>query len=106
MNSLKDLTIAFWIVISGRAGKAIPKGMEDGRIFLGKRESVVAIIKRKDIQSYLTDDFYSYYQIWSRFNSGLGLPFGGGWADYPEHLIEVLETFNNEWRKATNGQSN
>lgn len=104
MASLTDLKIGFWLVVSGRASKSIPKGMEKGRIFVGQQKSPIAIIVRNEVQGYLTDTFWSYYQIWSRFNSGFGLPYGGGWADYPEHLITVLQSFENEWRVITNGK--
>ena len=98
--------MAFWLLISGRVGKAIPKGLEEGRIFVGRQETPIAIIKRKDIQSYITPEFLGYYQSWSRFNAGLGLPWGDGWAKYPEHYIQVIQLFQNEWRIATNGKNN
>ncbi len=93
------MKIAFWLQVTGRASKAIPKDLEDGRIFIGRRESPVAIIRRKEIPGYMTQGFYELFTFWTRVKD-FGLPLGGAWLDYPETFVRVLELFNSEWRLA------
>ncbi len=90
-------------MISGRAGKKIPEGLEDGKIFVGKQSAPVAVILRREIAGYLTPTFWEYYQTWTRFEVGLGLPYGGAWMAYPESFISIIEAFQTEWRSIKNG---
>lgn len=90
--------------MSGRANKKIPKGLENGKIFVGSQKAPVAVIKRCEVQDYLTEDFSSYYGCWSRFHNGLGLPFGDGWAKYPDSFVTIMELLNSEWEKLNYGK--
>jgi hypothetical protein len=49
-------------------------------------------VLRRDIPGYFTDDYYSALKVYNRYRR-FGLPFLGGWAEQPEWLIELLETF-------------
>ena len=67
------------------------------KIFVGKQKDPVAVIKRKEIASYLTDELSEYYSCWSRFNSGFGLPYSANWGDYPDRFVGVIEMMANIW---------
>jgi hypothetical protein len=71
----------------------IPEGLENGKIFIGKRENPVAIIKRKEIQGYMSELFYFLWDHFENFNAGMGLPFGGSPMDYPRSFIKALVLF-------------
>ena len=74
-------------------------------MFLGPVKSPIAIIRRGEIKDYLTDDVWGYYENWRVVNSGLGLPYGPGTAQYPEMYIRVISMFEGEWRALTHGIS-
>ena len=40
------------------------------------------------------------YAVWSRFNSGLGLPYSSNWGDYPERFVSILELMISSWEEA------
>jgi hypothetical protein len=73
--------------------------MENGRIFLGDHKNPIAIIRRSEIKSFLTDEFWQSFKAWQYFNVGLGLPSGGGWMDYPPDFIESLAAMEHEYRR-------
>jgi len=80
------------------ANKEVKPEFADAKVYIGKREQPVAIIRKGDIKSYLTDEFWDYYSIWSDFNAGLGLPFGEGTAKYPAVFLVILKAFTFQWR--------
>ncbi len=67
-------------------------------IFVGKKESPKAFIKRNEIKGYLDEEFYRMLNVWEKFNMGFGLPLSKSWADHPNFLIEIIETFEKEYR--------
>lgn len=50
-------------------------------------------IKRKDIKSYLTPEFYQAYNTWQRIRE-FGLPHGKGWQNECETIIKMTEILN------------
>ena len=72
----------------------------DKKIFVGKQSSPVAVIKRGEIAGYLTEELSDMYAVWSRFNSGLGLPYSPNWGDYPERFVSILESMISSWEEA------
>jgi len=77
----------------------------ESRIFLGPVKSPIAIIKRGEIESFLSEDIWGYYENWRVFNSGLGLPYGPGTAQYPDMFVQVIAAFEGEWRGVTQWHS-
>jgi hypothetical protein len=78
----------------------VNKRNADKLIFIGKQAHPVAVIKRKEIAGYLTEELSEMYTVWSRFNSGLGLPHSQSWNDYPERFVAILGLFINAWEEA------
>ena len=50
-------------------------------------------IKRKDIKTYLTPEFYAAYTTWQRIRE-FGLPHGKGWQNECETIMKMTEIFN------------
>jgi hypothetical protein len=53
------------------------------------------VIKRGEVQDYLTPDFYAAYGLWARIKR-YGWPHGAGWANEPAALVELVELFDTE----------
>jgi hypothetical protein len=41
-------------------------------------------------------EFQAYYHCWKRLSSGMGLPYGEGWGQYPELFNVLMEAFTRE----------
>lgn len=57
--------------------------------------------KKGDIKKFFTPLFYEYLQIWRFFNTGMGLPNGGSWAQEPYNIVLVImefETILKNWK--------
>jgi len=55
-------------------------------------------IRRRDIPDYLTPDLYDCLDLFNCFEL-FGLPFAGGWAEQPAHVIDILSALKEEARK-------
>ena len=93
--------MGYWLILSGWANKKVTQEQMEKRIFVGKASKPIAVIKRKEIQGYLTSELNEMYTVWSRFNLGLGLPYSSSWGDYPNRFIRILEIFISSWKEAT-----
>jgi hypothetical protein len=49
-------------------------------------------IRRSEVNEYLDDWFWSAFDVWYRWRMFNGLPFSGGWAEQPAHLVDIIET--------------
>ena len=55
-------------------------------------------MKQKEIPDYLTDRFWSAYNIWNNTRLTGSLPFSNkGWAEHPTHLIEIITIMQQEY---------
>jgi hypothetical protein len=64
-----------------------------GDEFPVKLPSETEIINSADIPKYLGGDFSYYYDFYLRCER-LGLPYSGGWADYPPWVAQLLLHFS------------
>lgn len=65
----------------------------------GMPHNVIAIVEQRELYDYyLDDEFHDGWNIWYRYHMGMGLPFTGGWAEQPAHLIDIVETFESAHR--------
>lgn len=58
-------------------------------------------IRKGDIPSYFTETFFRQVGMWKAWKR-LGDPFGGGWADWPAVLLDVIEALEDEYVKRGN----
>jgi len=66
-------------------------------VFVGDPKNPIAIIERGEIKDYVEDEtFQAYYHCWKRLSSGMGLPYGDGWGQYPELFNVLMEAFTRE----------
>lgn len=65
-------------------------------------------IKRRDIQSYITDDFLTVFQTYGRIKN-YGWPQGCGYLAEPRAVFDIVELFDREkaaylkWKKDDGG---
>jgi len=50
-------------------------------------------VKRCDIHTYFTDDFWHNLSIYITFKS-MGLPYNIGWAEHPKDIVHLIRIFN------------
>ena len=79
----------------------VPKEALNSKIFVGRKDNPVAIIKRCEIDDYVDDDFNGMYDLWSKFHNGFGLPYERSWSNHPKRIIDIIETFELEFKKIT-----
>ena len=61
----------------------------------------MAIIKRGEIQGYMTQELTEMYMVWKRFRDGYGLPYSPAWGDYPDRFIDTLTLFTAAWEEGS-----
>lgn len=73
--------------------------MGDGRLPVvigGRLERVM----RSEVPEYCDERFYSALDIWYRWRMfGNALPFAGGWAEQPAHIVTVIETLEAAYKE-------
>lgn len=92
--------------MNGMAGFYVDENNKDSKVFIGHFKNPIAIIKRGEIKTYLTAEFWDYFECWRIANAGYGLPLGPGWAQYPNLFMEILTGFSEEYRSKYSGHSN
>jgi len=50
----------------------------------------LAKVLKSEIPEYVDEQFWSCANVWSRYKQ-FGLPFTGGWAEQPAHIIDAIE---------------
>lgn len=84
-------------MIKGMGGKKYPTSTMHKRVFVGSAKAPIATIERGEIQGYVEDEeFLAYYHCWKRLSSGMGLPYGDGWSQYPELFSTIMELMTRE----------
>jgi len=101
------MIVSFWLLANGEKAKALqaPKEAQSMPIQVGMRDSngqlqdVVAVIRRDEIDSYLTDEFFRQYNVFEKYLKGFGLPGGKSWDQQPLFIMRIIETFQDEYMK-------
>ena len=47
-------------------------------------------VERHTILEHFNEYYYSVVQLYNRYKR-FGLPFSGGWAEQPEHIVQALD---------------
>lgn len=92
--------MALWA--KGQAVQVVRREIGDGRVGVlvhGKLKT----LWRSEINAYLDDWFWSAFDVWYRWKTFGGLPFTGGWAEQPAHLLMVIEEAEAAFKGAQNG---
>ena len=55
------------------------------------------MIKRSEIDDYLTEEFWRMWKIFERWEMGFGMPGGKSWDHQPVFIMDILETFKAEY---------
>ncbi len=91
------MTLGLWALRQG-LNKTYPRSARSSKVFIGPVANPVMFVKRYQVKYFLDDWFWSAYGLWQRFNLGFGLPYGGGWAEQPSHIVWIIEAFEIEQR--------
>ena len=75
-------------------GLNVPRALEARRNMPDKRREELCgyAYQSNKIPELFTPYFWTCVGIWKRWKM-LGLPYAGGWAEQPAHLIHVIELF-------------
>lgn len=63
----------------------------DGRLHVTYQGRLVRVL-RSEVGQWVDDWFWSVLDLWWRWKTFGALPFSGGWAEQPAHMIEAIET--------------
>jgi len=89
-RSKKNLLIGFNLIYDGWHERELKQCYANEKLIL--REHV---IKRGEVFDYLTPEFFSAYNLWSKIKR-YGWPHGSAWIDEPASLVELVELFDIE----------
>lgn len=90
--------LGMWVLRQGLY-KDYPRSARDSLTFVGPVGKPIVIgIKRRQLKYFLDDWFYSAWAVWRKFHLGLGLPYAGGWAEQPKHIVDIIEAFEEAYR--------
>jgi hypothetical protein len=64
--------------------------IEDKLISVGPSNSPVWIGKKSEAKTFFTTYFDFVFEVWRKFKSGFGLPYGVSWIDQDQDLIDVV----------------
>jgi hypothetical protein len=91
----------FWLLANGEKRKALaaPKEGQNIMIAVGHKDDPMGTINRSEIDDYLTPVFFRQYKIFERYKMGFGMPRGLSWDQQPDFIMDILETFQAEYKK-------
>jgi len=94
---VNQITLGLWALRQG-LNQPYPRSARLSKVFIGPVKKPVMFVKRHQVKYFLDEWFFSAYDLWRKFNMGLGLPYAGGWADNPAHVVAIIEAFETENR--------
>lgn len=83
----------------GNANIKVRPEVGDGRLKVllnGRLEKVF----KSQVKDICDQWFYSCLDLWYRWRTFNSLPFALGWAEHPNHFIEIIETAESAYRSA------
>jgi hypothetical protein len=57
-------------------------------------------IRRSQVDEYCDDEFWSGLDLWSKWRVFEGMPFAGGWAEQPAHIVDMIGTIERAFKDA------
>jgi hypothetical protein len=64
--------------------------LDERLISIGPESHPVWIGKQSEAQQFFTPYFYFVFEVWRKFKSGFGLPYGGSWIEKDQDLIDAV----------------
>lgn len=89
------MSLGLWA--QGNTDPQIYKQLGDGRLNVTYQGRLVKVM-RSEAREWADDWFFSCLDLWWRWRTFGGLPFAGGWADQPSHMVEIIETAEAAWK--------
>ena len=81
----------------GKHNETVRKEIGDGRLHVEDGGKLVTLW-RSQIQDVCDEAYYAVLDLWWRWRTFGGLPFAGGWAEQPAHIMCAIETAENGWK--------
>jgi len=75
----------------GNTDPKIYRQLGDGRLNVTYQGRLVKVM-RSEVGDWVDGWFWSALDVWWRWRMFGGLPFSGGWAEQPAHIVEAIET--------------
>lgn len=86
----------------GQAKQTVRPEIGDGRVGVTVGGELVTMW-RSEVADYLDAWFWSAFEVWWRWRVFGALPFAGGWAEQPAHLVVVIEEAETAFKGAQSG---
>ena len=80
--------VQLWL--QGRHRERVRKQIGDGRIGVVHHGSLITVW-RSEVAEWCDDWLMSVVDLWWRWRTFSCLPFAGGWAEQPSHIMEAIE---------------
>ena len=77
--------------LQGQTDPKVYEQIGDGRLSATYQGKLVPV-RRSQAREWADDWFFSCLDLWWRWRTFSALPFAGGWADQPAHMVEIIET--------------
>lgn len=55
---------------------------------------------RSEVGDYCDEYFWTGLDLWSKWRTFGGMPFGGGWAEQPAHIVDMISTIERAYKDA------
>lgn len=84
--------------LDGKAHIRVRKEIGDGRLKAIWQGKLITVWK-SEVAEWCDDWFFSCLDLWYRWKMFGCLPFTGGWAEQPAHLVEIIETLQTAYKQ-------
>ena len=81
--------MALWL--QGNTNPKLHAMLGDGRMQATYQGKLVTVW-RSEAKQWADEWFFSCLDLWWRWRTFGALPFAGGWAEQPAHMVEIIET--------------
>ena len=75
----------------------------DGRLKVVVNGKLVPV-RKSEVQRWCDEWFWSALELWSNWRTLGCMPFAGGWAEQPAHLVEVIMAVEGAYKEVQRGQ--
>ena len=90
----EELTAAFGLWLRGKTPDKVHVHPEIGDVRLNAGLfNAPHPVWASEVGELFTEDFWHLLAAWWRYHIGMGLPFSGGWAEQPAHIVSYIETY-------------
>ena len=86
----------------GHTRAKVRQQIGDGRLNVTYQGKLVRVL-RSEVARWADEWFWSVLDLWWRWRTLQSLPFSGGWAEQPAHMVEAIESAEAAYKGLNNG---